>query len=467
MQRTRSVIGGEPSPPINSAEMEPLIGQCSEELGKFHFDAAREVVDTFRNRRQPVLVDARDGGWHCLLSAVVQLTQVEKTYFSLAFLLPRAFFRGRERSNYNQIRTELLHGADTLKAALAETSPTSETAHRTDSLAEHLLRQFHGYVCARIDMMNFYERLATIGTVKGMSSEQAFMALMDIQQKNTGTFHHPQLSPLDTSFTYEIEVLSHLLQCQSDLVKLRFMPSLLHLKEAKERLKLWLKGTNLESSQLLTTGWLGLGSAKKLHSHLALCVWMQNFYDLLMAKFSLYFYDALVRQTNAAEMKLNVASVPLPNFLTKFANFQRRHDALTVCLILNRDEEPLGFAGVGYHHPEKYVTEGSKGLADTYPIIFNQPPEKPPERLHPSLARFIEEARDAVIGAPDRVKHLYDHIKDQTFYAAHIEGQLYLAVVFLGRRQERDSAVISFFAETLGDLRVSRIFNSLKTAAKS
>lgn len=112
------------------------------------------------------------------------------------------------------------------------------------------------------------------------------------------------------------------------------------------------------------------------------------------------------------------------------------------------------------------MSEGAKGLADTYPIIFNQPGEKPPEKLHPSLARFIDEARDTVMGAPDRPKHLYDHIKDQTFYAAHVEAQLYLAVVFLGRRQERDNTVVSFFNETLGDLRASRIFNSLKSAAK-
>ncbi len=93
-----------------------------------------------------------------------------------------------------------------------------------------------------------------------MSADQAFVALLDIQQKNTGTFHHPRLSALDYSFTYEIEVLSHLLQCQSDLANLRFMPSLLHLKEAKERLKLWLKGTNLETDQLQPSGWLSLGT---------------------------------------------------------------------------------------------------------------------------------------------------------------------------------------------------------------
>lgn len=97
------------SQPLNSSEMECLLEQYADCLGDLRFDSARELVDTFRSRHPPAFGNVRDIGWHCLMSAIVQLTHAERTYFSLHFLVPKGLLRIKEpvhvlRSNYNHIR---------------------------------------------------------------------------------------------------------------------------------------------------------------------------------------------------------------------------------------------------------------------------------------------------------------------------------------------------------------------------
>lgn len=204
-----------------------------------------------------------------------------------------------------------------------------------------------------------------------MTIEQSSTALKYIIQQNLGAFHHPRLSALDTLFTFEVEILDHLIDAQCALIRLQMIQSLLHLKEAKDRLRRWLHASSHFGSDMSTTtekatstaSWIRrlgesyifytfiymhhfIGGTPKQQNSLALCVWMNNFYNLLLSKFSLYFYESLLPLSNVNDMKTNVSAIPSPNFLHKFAAFYRKYDPLFVCIVIDRTDESTPYAGL-------------------------------------------------------------------------------------------------------------------------
>jgi hypothetical protein len=93
-----------------------------------------------------------------------------------------------------------------------------------------------------------------------MSVEQASIALKTIVANNIGTFHHPRLASLDTLFTFEVEILDNLIDAQCAISRLQMIQSLLHLKEAKDRLPRWLRASKetaiMTESTTTSTSWI-------------------------------------------------------------------------------------------------------------------------------------------------------------------------------------------------------------------
>lgn len=273
----------------------------------------------------------------------------------------------------------------------------------------------------------FYMFLLDLGTERGHSNVDLTLArLVDLRSRHRDIqFHHPRLSPLHMGFTLESDILLLLLQTQARLSRLEFLESLQCLKECKEHLADWLRGTEHIAAKTEPTkksGWFSFGkllfsdvvasslsigylsrsqgdnaannatyvlkrialksllmtnvscwfnkiriavshsksdtvtvvirlrnlfrsgTAPRQSTQLALCGWMRTFFELLLSKFSLYFCEALTKPASPADMKHNLSLLPAPNFLLKIAAFHKKqHECSTICLVINREEEPTGF----------------------------------------------------------------------------------------------------------------------------
>ncbi|VDP16539.1 unnamed protein product [Soboliphyme baturini] len=183
-----------------------LIEKVCREIRRFAFDKAKDLVDEFRSTF-PVsaILTPEDSVRVSLLRCLSNLTIAEKGYMSLGFMVPKGFLRKESttRPVYNLIRSDL----------------------------------------SKIDNVILYEKLSTVGSGKGLSREEALACVEDILQKRAGSFHHPVISQLESSFILECEILIHLLRCHLSISQMTFLEPLHNLREAQSRLNAWISDT--------------------------------------------------------------------------------------------------------------------------------------------------------------------------------------------------------------------------------
>ncbi|MCP9263108.1 hypothetical protein DINM_006455 [Dirofilaria immitis] len=75
--------------------IDPLMGMISQfgmAISRARFDDARALIESFRGTRVPISASAEDSLCHLLLSACIQIVKAESAYYSLNFMVPKAFF---------------------------------------------------------------------------------------------------------------------------------------------------------------------------------------------------------------------------------------------------------------------------------------------------------------------------------------------------------------------------------------
>lgn len=127
------------------------------------------------------------------------------------------------------------------------------------------------------------------------------------------------------------------------------LDSLLLLKNLNENLESWFK--ELESNPAikpLTTSIFRFGRPSKTNSKPALLNWISNFYQTLLAKFSLYFHDVLALFGPSSDLKITT-NIGNPNFLQLFYGFAKKNTPILVCIIANRIDQDEPFYGKGLY----------------------------------------------------------------------------------------------------------------------
>ena len=79
--------------------------------------------------------------------------------------------------------------------------------------------------------------------------------------------------------------------------------------------------------------------------------------------------------------------------------------------------------------------------------------------LPPTSARSQELAADLTV-------YLWDDSLSATYFIHWVESSFHLVTICEGRRGEKDGAINTFIQETVGQLRSTRLFNSLKPGYK-
>ncbi|XP_071538385.1 KICSTOR subunit 2-like isoform X2 [Panulirus ornatus] len=424
----------------------------------FCYDKAKELAEKERDM-------SRCNGsalWQSLLNCVGQMAVAEKLYMNLSFLTPKGFLRKESsvRASYESLNAELSELGLEKKSFVnsngssSVNGPASPGSPGCDGILRHLCSHLVLYIKARLQMIAFYDRVIEMSSSRLMIFEELLSLVTDISAKNSRNFHHPLLTPIKTSFTYECDILIHLLRSQIEMQFWRFLPSLLHLHDAHSKLNSW--HAVVQSKE---TKKYGFGSSFLKSSPLpALYQWFWQAKAAFVSKFSLYFHETLAAQSSSAEMKTLISRQGQAcDYVAKIQSFQRRSDAVSVCLVF----EAAGvenYQGAGYHHPAESVPS-PKGL-DSYPAIFTYPSTKPLDRWPSIVMRVSDRSNDHAL--LDRVVHFFDQQVGSTYFLCRVEPRITIVVIFDTKKSEKDSYIRDFIYDLTLQLRCNKVFANLK-----
>lgn len=428
------------------------------QFSNFNYDKAKEQAEKERD----ISRSSGSSVWQALLTCVAQLATTEKLYMNLSFLTAKGFLRKESsvRASYESLNTELTELSLERRKVMnnngnASTGGlTSPGSPGCDGILRHLCLHLVLFIKARLQMIAFYERVIEMSVCRLMNFEELLSHLTEISSKNSRNFHHPLLTPVKTSFTYECDILIHLLRSQLEMQYWRFLPSLLHLHDAHSKLNSW--HTVVQSKE---TKKYGFGSSFLKSSPLpSLYQWLWQAKAAFVSKFSLYFHETLAAQSSPSEMKALISRQGQAcDYVSKIQSFQRRSDAVSVCLVF----EAAGvehYRGAGYHHPEESVPP-PKGL-DSYPAIFTYPPTRPLERWPSIVMRVSDRSNEHAL--LDHVVHFFDQQIGSTYFLCRVEPRITFVAIFDSKKSEKDSYIRDFIYDLVMQLRCNKVFANLK-----
>lgn len=439
--------------PLSPVPLEQAVLEtCFQQLGIFSYDRAKDYVEKEKENNK-----SAGASWSSLLAALAHLAAAEKAYHSMTFLGQKlggqSFFSRKDsiRTIYTSLHNELK------KVVMTGRNATGGTAPHLEELLSHLSEQLCFFIQARIEIADFYEKMYSLSSQKSINLEELVDCLESILQKYSSRFHHPILSPLESSFQLEVDVLKQLLKAQAEISEWKFLPSLLNLHNAHTKLQTW---GQIFEKQRETRKHLFGGQTQKAVQPPHLFLWLMKLKNTLLAKFSFYFHDALSRQTALSEMK-TLTTKTNPDYFGKTSSFLRKYDVTNVSLIFdNRGSE--SFQGHGYHHPHSY-REAPKGV-DQFPAVVSLPGDRPV--IHWPNVIMIMSDRAADLNTLDKVVHFYDDKVQSTYFLTRPEPHFTIVVIFESKKSEKDAHFVSFLNELSSSLKNSKPFASLKPGSK-
>ncbi|KAH9418619.1 hypothetical protein DERP_003944 [Dermatophagoides pteronyssinus] len=161
---------------------------------------------------------------------------------------------------FESFTTEELTASIPPPPPLPQSIMNSDSSNNLDSLdqfAGHLCGQLIIYCKVRIEMIDFYERLAMAGgshhnnhqncqqqhqqqqqnfTNKFIQLDDFLQTINDLHSRAEDSFHHPVLTRLKIMFMFECDIILALLRCHHFIQKWRYMESLFALQEAHNKI---------------------------------------------------------------------------------------------------------------------------------------------------------------------------------------------------------------------------------------
>ncbi|VDK41293.1 unnamed protein product [Cylicostephanus goldi] len=446
-------------PLFRLSEVEQVIQQYGKCIEKFQiscrvcrtilqFDQAREIIEQYTqsSSKSMIIINEKDVSLAALLSSLVMLANCDKSYYFLSFLQPKAFFRKENalKNQYYQISEKLVRASSSTPRSENESSSTSEI--------EQILTECRQYVLARVEMISIFTTIASLGEI------DVLLLLVSAQM--------------------------HIANCKASRLALhvvakflfQMFESLLQLKEIRERFDFWIRDAHCLNPVNKSVFYFFRSNEKLPRNRLI--NWLIQFYNLLMAKFSLYFTNVLANFCSVDDLKTVHTIDNGFNFISNATQFVKKTDAICLAIVMDREKCSDSFYGFGYHRLKDRFTPGPpteprKGVAALCPAVFRLPSPTEGhksaqshndifERCQENIYEFIE----SNLRHPVRNKYFYDPVKDHCMFGDNVEAELYIVVVYAGRVCEKDAAVLAFIQQMTTSLRGSRLFLSLKNAAK-
>ncbi|KIH51645.1 hypothetical protein ANCDUO_18267 [Ancylostoma duodenale] len=417
-----------------------------------------------------MIINEKDVCWAALLSALAMIANCDKNYYLLSFLQPKAFFRKENalKNQYYQISEKLLRASPS--TPLSEASSSSST-----STAEQILTQCREYVLARVEMISIYTTIASLANDRVILWDSLHARGVRVSEM-LKSCQHPSLFSMAHLLSGEIDVLLLLVSAQIHISNCKMFESLLQLKEIRERFDFWIRDSHCLNPVNKSVFYFFRSNEKIPRNRLI--NWLIQFYNLLMAKFSLYFTNVLANFCSVDDMKTVHTIDNGYNFISNANQLLKKTDAVCLAIVMDREKCSENFYGFGYHRLKDRFTPGPpteprKGVAALCPAVFRLPSPAEGHKSAQSHNDVFEKYQEHIYGFiesnlrhPSRSKYFYDAEKDHCMFGDIVEAKLYIVVVYNGRVCEKDAVVLTFIQHMTTSLRGSRLFLSLKNAAK-
>lgn len=439
------VATGSMNPSTNSLR-EVFLEKYFHMLSDFNYDQARERAERERDSYKTTV-----NSWTMLVHALVHLVTDEKAYMSLSFLGPKWFTRPKDnlRHSYQSLTMEFQKIRETLHH---QPDPLSSF----DALLAHLCEQLERFPVARLRTMDLYEQLTTIGSNRNFNYEDPVMVGREIVADFQKSFHHPLLSPIKASFNLECEVIQHLLTTQILISELDYLPALLQLHQAHTKLASW--GSCLPAREPKRSAFIV--SANRHGNWPALYTWLTKYKNLLLSKFSIYFYETISRNANSSsEMRSLCCKLP-EDYYVRINNFEKKADIFVFMIVADTNGLNHCYTSHGYFHPKRSMPK-PQGI-NSYPSIFKYPPDRNVQKHWPNILMMINGKKSYDISTQEKVVWFYDRNAHSTYFISLVEPRISLVVITDGKRSERDSPISNFLTEFTTQLRCSKHFAALK-----
>ncbi|KAJ1522183.1 hypothetical protein ONE63_002493 [Megalurothrips usitatus] len=406
------------------------------------FDKAKEVVEKERELKQ-----GTSGPWGMLLTHLSSLAVAERSYLDLGSMIPKnkGFLRKDNslRSMYDTMRSDFRR---------------VEELARNDRAISVVSKQLCEFLTARIELIDFYEKMHLVGTSKQVRFEEMLLVIEDITNRFSLMFTHISLTSVKAAFNLECEILVNLLRAQIEMQSWHFLPSLMALHGANTCLSAWER--TLQSKEVWKLGFSA--NFLKTNQQPMLFQWLVKFKNISVSKFSLYFHSILAQQTTPGEMKVLGNKQAFDPF-HKIQSFQKKYEPACTCVMLVLDARELeDYSGPGYHHPNKPV-EAPKDM-ECFPIMVSYP-VKPPVHM-PNVTKAIIEQSLAMASNEKRC-HTFNSKDQCTYFMSSIDPRVFMVVVFESKRAEREAQNIANFIQDMSlQLRCNKVFADLKPSSK-
>ncbi|XP_048729252.1 KICSTOR subunit 2-like isoform X3 [Ostrea edulis] len=405
MQRFQTRMSNLSSISPNGEKEEQFLENYFSYVSHCEHDKAKELAEKERDAHKALF----GSSWGLFLMSLSQFASAEKTYMSLGFLEQRGFFtRSKEtlKSGYQTLMYEFRRVEEAVKSTEEQSFGMSHNALEFEKLLAHLCDQLCFFTQAR----------------------------------------------------FECDTLNLLLVAQTTMSDWMFLTALLHIHEAHTKLSSW--GGLIQPKEIKKSTF---GGSSKHGSPPALYQWLTKFKNLLLSKFSIYFYDILQKQASPPEMKSLISKTP-DDFVTRIQTFHKKADACHVSLVLNTQGLDRVFPE-GYQYPGRLV-ETPQGL-NTFPAIFSFPGERLSNHF-PAVVMMLTEWRDReeLIYAQDKIHYMYDKGSHSSYFYTQVDTRTSLVVIFESKKSEKDSYVNNFMNDIATQLRCTKFFTSLKPGSK-
>ncbi|XP_008191698.1 KICSTOR subunit 2 [Tribolium castaneum] len=393
-------------------------------LSQISYDKAKEHVE----KEKEIYKGAQLSLWGTFLNFLHHLILTEKSYIELGFLQTKnkSFLRKDNslRSIYESLRSDLRKLEDNCKSTV------------TDRRVQHYCQNIYQFLNARINMIDLYERIYTMGLNNQFMYADMLKYVQNIIEKHSLDFTDISLTPVKATFGLEIEILEQLFKALTELQRLQFLPSLALIHGAHTRLALWeSKIPNRENWKI---------SFLKNNPLPALFQWLQKLKGSVLSKFSLYFHDTLAQQTTPTDMRHLCAKLHHDHY-QKMVSFHRKYEA--ACVILLSDNQ-VSCDTTDY---------------DSFPIIVSYPPRSPPQL--DTILKMISETTDE-LAIVDKIIYKFSSQSQCTYILTTVEPNIYLVVLFESKKSEKDAFIGNFVTEICTNLRCTKVFTALKNTSK-
>ncbi|CAL8080176.1 unnamed protein product [Calicophoron daubneyi] len=205
----------------------------------------------------------------------------------------------------------------------------------------------------------------------------------------------------------EIDILIDLLDAQSFIADLYFVESLLCLNRVSGKLK--------DLSEVFEAKHSGTSPYGRSPPRVVpLVMWLKEFYNVLLAKYSLYWFSVLVQSAVDESRVLELTGLENPGLVSKIIGFQKRSNVLYASLFFDTACQDSPYLGHGYVL-RGTVGESPKGV-ESIPPIFTAPlgSSIPPADVY---AIVMQISGTLNLGEPDELKKLvYSSLSAVSFW---------------------------------------------------